>query len=106
MNISPIYKMESTTISPSNMVVGYEYIPADNRTLTGTLALDSAESVYQRIIRELAKRPILKHQCNSCGGTVEMDAEKHIFRCPYCGSTYAIGIFNLNDRGEDYERTD
>jgi len=57
---------------------------------------------YEKIFEERAKRfskaPITEHKCHNCGGTVEMDAAKHIFKCPYCKSVYAVGTLQVNAR--------
>lgn len=69
-------------------------------TIDGNIDLKLADSHYNAIFKEMMKRfsyhPTMRHQCNSCGGTLELNADKHIFSCPYCGSTYAIGTINLN----------
>ena len=49
-------------------------------------------------LEELAAIPTFEHKCNNCGGTVEMDIDNHIFRCPYCGSVYAVGVKMINDK--------
>ena len=58
-----------------------------------------AKTFKEKLLRELSTSPTFEHKCNNCGGTVEMDAEKHIFKCPYCGSVYAIGTAMVNDEG-------
>lgn len=70
---------------------------------TGTLYLDLASDIRERLYSEFMDRlseiPIISHKCNSCGGTVEMDADRHIFVCPYCGTCYAVGTKMINDKG-------
>lgn len=61
------------------------------------LSTSKKEEIYEEIIKRLSKRPIIAHKCHNCGGNIEMDEDKHIFICPYCGSTYAIGIHMIND---------
>ena len=53
----------------------------------------------KQIIERLSVKPTFKHKCNSCGATLEMDSDKHIFLCKYCGSAYAVGTQMINDRG-------
>ena len=55
------------------------------------------QELYDEFIHSLSKVPVLEHKCNSCGGIIEMDADKHIFVCPYCGTTYAIGTTMINE---------
>ena len=57
------------------------------------------QELYEEFVCSLSKVPVLEHKCNSCGGTIEMDADKHIFVCPYCGTTYAVGTMMINDKG-------
>ena len=72
-------------------------------TITGVSSIDRADisesvydSIFDRIVSELSKAPIMQHRCNNCGATVELDSDKHIFICPYCNSAYAIGTLHLN----------
>ena len=58
------------------------------------------EELYEKFLKKMAKAPILEHKCNSCGGVLEMSAEKHLFVCPYCGSCYAVGTSMVWDKGE------
>lgn len=61
--------------------------------------VDLNEQIYNRIMDELSKVPIVHHKCHNCGATVKMDENKHIFICPYCDSTYAVGTSMVNDKG-------
>ena len=54
------------------------------------------DSIFKEIMNRFNKVPIMKHECNSCGATLEIDSNKHIFHCPYCNSVYAIGTTHLN----------
>lgn len=86
-------------------------IRPDIPTTPQTLSLDSAKLVVQGTaitaelinsfltkedLKALQAIPTFEHKCNNCGGTVEMDIDNHIFRCPYCGSVYAVGIQQIN----------
>ena len=53
----------------------------------------------RKLLDELSKNPLYAHKCQNCGGTVEMDYEKAIFICPYCGSHYALKPHRINDIG-------
>jgi len=57
------------------------------------------KALFEEFMQSLSEVPVLEHKCNSCGGTIELNANKHIFMCPYCGRTYAIGTTMINDRG-------
>ena len=56
-----------------------------------------AKKFEEKLLGELSTNPLFEHKCNNCGGIVEMDVENHIFKCPYCGSVYAIGTSMVND---------
>lgn len=77
--ISTFPDSQKATIDISNAnITGYDY-----------------EKLFQEMMRRMTQVPLMKHSCNSCGGTLEINADKHIFICPYCGSVYAIGTVNL-----------
>ena len=54
------------------------------------------ERIIQQVLERFAQVPIVKHTCHGCGATIEMDADKHLFICRYCGSAYAIGTAQIN----------
>lgn len=57
-----------------------------------------ADEIFKMMISRLERVPIVKHECHSCGATLEIDADKHIFVCSYCGACYAIGVNRINAR--------
>lgn len=57
-----------------------------------------ADEIYQMMVKRLERVPVVKHECHSCGAVLELDADKHIFVCKYCGSCYAIGTQRINAR--------
>lgn len=63
------------------------------------LTQDLKEALYVEFLKKLSRAPIIEHKCHSCGGVVEMDERKHVFICPYCGCSYAVGVYMVNDRG-------
>ena len=56
--------------------------------------------ILKYITEQFSRKPIVKHECHSCGATLEINSKKHIFVCKYCGSTYAINTNMINDKGE------
>lgn len=56
-----------------------------------TFSEPTYDDIFNKLIARLSKAPIVEHKCHNCGGTVELDEDKHIFHCPYCNSVYAIG---------------
>ena len=67
--------------------------------LNGHLQLADDDDLIDRIMARLNFVPTMEHKCNSCGGVLEIRADEHIFRCPFCNSVYAIGTNMKNDRG-------
>lgn len=64
---------------------------------------DDVQKIVDEVIKNLSScTPVMKHQCNNCGGVLEMDYSKHIFVCPYCSVVYAIGTTMSNDPGVIY----
>lgn len=81
-----------TTINKVTLYDGIQY----------KISLDKEikEQLFEEFLSNMSQIPVLEHKCNSCGGTIEMDANNHIFVCPYCGTTYAIGTAMINDKGD------
>ena len=44
-----------------------------------------------------------KHICESCGGALQIDAEKQLYVCPFCGITYDYAYFKEDDVFEKAE---
>lgn len=86
-------------VVPNDGITTLRKIPVDCSQITisngmanvDVLTSEDVNDIIKDLIAKLSQTPILKHQCHSCGGTIEMDADNHLFRCPYCGSAYAIG---------------
>lgn len=69
-------------------------------SVTSDIQYQIEDSLLEQIARQLSTKmmPTFEHKCNNCGGTLEMRADEHIFKCPYCGSCYAVGTMQINDR--------
>lgn len=67
--------------------------------ISGKLHLADDDDLISRIMERLNFVPTIEHKCHNCGGVLEIRADEHLFRCPYCNSCYAIGINMKNDRG-------
>lgn len=93
------YRPYITTASTTNVISGVPVYGVHD--VSATIDFESVhDKIYKEIMQKLSRRPVIAHKCHSCGGTIEMDEEKHIFICPYCGTTYAVGTYMINDRGE------
>lgn len=54
------------------------------------------EKLFQEFIDKYTAIPTFEHKCNNCGGVLEMKIDEHLFRCPYCGSCYAVGTMQIH----------
>lgn len=36
------------------------------------------------------------HNCQSCGATLEVEENKQVIHCKYCGGTYLVGTLQIN----------
>lgn len=43
------------------------------------------------IQNQINNRILLVHNCQNCGATLEVEENKAVFHCKYCGSAYIIG---------------
>lgn len=70
-------------------------------TVNGFAVLEqlSLPEIVENLMKNLSKNPLYEHKCQNCGGTVELDYDKAIFICPYCGSHYALAQSRINDVG-------
>lgn len=64
---------------------------SDNLSSTVTFNEETYEDIFHKLMEKFNKHPIVEHKCHNCGGIIELDENKHVFRCPYCNSVYAIG---------------
>lgn len=73
-------------------------------TSVSPIQMDLSDETYQKILQkvmsEFSKRPVVEHKCRNCGAVLEMDANKPIFICKYCGTTYAVGTAHIHDKGD------
>ena len=79
----------------SSRIIKSEY------TVNGSAVLEqpSLPEIVENLMKKLSKNPLYEHKCQNCGGTVELDYDKAIFICPYCGSHYALAPNRINDVG-------
>lgn len=58
------------------------------------------KKIMEEIMAQFSHRPLVRHQCHSCGATLDVDTNNHIFICKYCGSVYAFDTNMANDKGD------
>lgn len=89
-NISTSYDISSNFNVSSNSnyrIDGNAYIP-----------IPTEEELMKKILKKLSNVPLIQHKCHSCGAMLEVEENKHIFLCKYCGSTYAFDTKMINDK--------
>jgi len=94
------YTRDSIILPVDDNIPTVHTIHSPNGEFKIGLAEDIKKSLFDEFLNKLTIKPLLKHNCNNCGGTIELDSEKHIFICPYCGTVYAIGTNMINDLGD------
>ena len=60
------------------------------------------ESIIDKL-QELERKykvDFIELKCKNCGGKIQQKYEDNIIKCPYCKSVYAVGIRQVNDKGE------
>ena len=53
--------------------------------------IPSVDAEIKKIWNRLNMQISLVHNCANCGATLEIEENKPVFHCKYCGSTYIIG---------------
>ena len=91
--------MTNEILNPHSIIATKTYTTGSTATIKGHLQLADDDDLIDRIMAKLNFVPTFEHKCNSCGGVLEIRADEHIFRCPFCNSCYAIGTNMKNDRG-------
>lgn len=73
--------------SNSNLV----YTKTDWSIKPTTIDIPNIEKELEEIKNRLNGRVLLKHKCKSCGANLEIEENKPIINCKYCGSVYSFG---------------
>ena len=60
------------------------------------IKVPSIDAEIQKIWERLNTQVSLVHNCANCGATLELEENKAIIHCKYCGSTYIVGPARLN----------
>lgn len=60
-----------------------------------TVGTDRFEDEINKIKQMLNSKVTLVHNCQNCGATLNLEENKPLFHCRYCGSTYLIGTQRL-----------
>jgi DNA-directed RNA polymerase subunit RPC12/RpoP len=57
--------------------------------------LSSEITKLQKQMENMNKKIFLIHNCANCGATLNIEENKPVFHCKYCGSTYLIGTAQI-----------
>lgn len=60
------------------------------------IKIPSLDAEIQKIWERLNTQVSLVHNCANCGATLQLEENKAIIHCRYCGSTYIVGPARLN----------
>lgn len=71
--------------------IGFDAIPTVGNTY-------NLEEEIKKIWSRLNRTVSLVHNCKNCGAKLEIDENKPVFCCKYCGSTYLLGAVQPNSR--------
>lgn len=56
---------------------------------------NSIKQQLEKIMNKLNKTISLVHNCANCGAQLNIEENKPVFHCKYCGSTYLIGTAQI-----------
>ena len=60
-----------------------------------TFAENELEKRLKELESKLAKTVSLVHNCANCGATLNVEENKPVIHCKYCGSTYIVGTARI-----------
>lgn len=73
-----------------------------NRSLSHDITVtDSFENIHEELdkLKENMNRKLnitMLHGCRNCGAKIDVDINKPVFHCKYCGTSYVIGTVQQN----------
>ena len=56
-----------------------------------------SETAIEQIKQLFNAKPLVEYSCHSCGATLQLEPENHIFKCKYCGHVYMVGLDHINN---------
>lgn len=72
-------------------------ISSENTILNNSIAINDLESEI-KMLKENMNRQLnitMLHGCRNCGAKMDVDINKPIFYCKYCGTSYAIATVQM-----------
>lgn len=58
-------------------------------------SINNLENEINFIIQKMSTHISLVHNCANCGATLNIEENKPVFHCKYCGSTYLVGTAQI-----------
>ncbi|MBO4541637.1 MAG: hypothetical protein J5725_00495 [Bacteroidales bacterium] len=75
-------------------MVNYERITWENQPITAEKMQNITDAICD-IESKINNKMFLVHNCQNCGATLEIEENKPLFHCKYCGSAYVIGASRI-----------
>lgn len=69
----------------------YKKVEWTNETRLTPENLNSMSDAIDYVVRRLDNKLTLVHNCMNCGASLEVEENKQIIHCKYCGSAYIYG---------------
>ena len=78
--------------------MSYQRIDWTNEPAITTDKMQSISDKLDELDKAVNNKISLIHNCQNCGATLEVEENKPIFHCKYCGSAYVIGAGRIYSR--------
>lgn len=84
-----------TTMNVNDLPPSVSFSEVPTVTVSGSHNLEEEiKKIWSRLNRTIS----FVHNCKNCGAKLEIDENKPVFCCKYCGSTYLLGAVQPNSR--------
>lgn len=92
INTTALYDAIGT---PCHGTFNKEYRPVLQVEASGTVLENELERRLKELESKLAKTVSLVHNCANCGATLNVEENKPVIHCKYCGSAYIVGTARI-----------
>lgn len=92
INTTALYDAIGT---PCHGTFNKEYKPVLQVETPATFVENELEKRLKELESKLAKTVSLVHNCANCGATLEVEENKPVIHCKYCGSAYIVGTARI-----------
>lgn len=58
--------------------------------------INNMVNMLNELTNKVNRTVSMVHNCRQCGAKLEIEENKPIFHCKYCGTTYIVGAINVN----------